>query len=111
MARIGHVPKAQLYSGPGYNLFDPPVERRQFEEETTFLNSAATTNAAEALRVAEVEAGKTKGIDPDDTELDSTCLHSMTIDELRIVAGLVAVPDREQITSRTELIAAIERAE
>jgi hypothetical protein len=110
MSTIGNMPKSQLYAGPGYNLFDPP--HRQFEEETTFLDIAAMKNAAEAGVANDVVADDIDAddFDPDDTELDNVYLYSMTINDLRIVAGLLNLPNREQITDRSELIAAIERA-
>ena len=114
MSTVGNTPKSQLYAGPGYNLFDPSPHR-QFEEETSFLDkaamqSAAMTNAAE-VEVSAVDDVDADEIDTDDTKLDNTCLYSMSINDLRIVAGLLNVPGRELITNRDEFIAAIEHAE
>ena len=108
MARIGQVPKSQLYAGPGYNLFDPPAERGQIDERTMRLDDAAMCDAAEAVRAAELEAIENDDVDSDDTDLDSTHLESMSIDDLRIVAELLEVPDRARIIDRNALIAAIE---
>lgn len=108
MARIGQVPKSQLYAGPGYNRFDPLPRARQFEEETCFLNDADASNAAEALRSVECEADSEATLD-DLPDPHSGKLDEMSIDELRIVARLLDVHNREQMTSREELIAAIER--
>ena len=107
MARIGHIPKSQLYAGSGYNHFDPRPRARQSDKETSILETAAASNAAEALRAVDVEAGSPDALDelPDS---HSGKLDELSIDELRVVAGLLDVRDREQITNRAELIAAIE---
>lgn len=60
--------------------------------------------AAEALRQAEVEA-----VQPDVSAIDPSQLESMSIDELRAIAGALDVPDRGKITEQDELIAAIRR--
>jgi hypothetical protein len=113
MARIGHIPKSQLYAGPGYNLFEAPPEspqKRQFEEETTFLDEAAMADAAESIRETEIEAVDS-GTDQSEADLpDREKLQHMNIDELRVVAKLLDVPDREQITDKNDLVAAIERS-
>jgi hypothetical protein len=106
MARIGNIPKSQLYAGPGYNLFEvpPPVQQRKFEEETTFLDEAAMADAAEAIREAEVEAAA-----PDVTNLSKEKLQHMNIDEIRAIAKQLDIPNRETITDKDELVAAIQR--
>ena len=60
--------------------------------------------AAEALRQAEVEA-----VVPDLSSLDASQLEHMSIDELRVVAKVLDVPGRAQITEQDELIEAIRR--
>jgi hypothetical protein len=108
MARIGNIPKSQLYAGPGYNLFEAPprpVQQRQFEEETTFLDEGAMADAAEAVREAEVEAAA-----PDVTNLSKEKLQHMNIDELRAIAKQLDIPNRETITDQDELVAAIQRS-
>lgn len=113
MARIGNVPKSQLYAGPGYNLFEAPprpVQERQFEEETTFLDETSMTDAAmgdaaEAVREAEVAA-----VAPEVTNLNKEKLQHMNIDELRLIAKQLDIPHRETITEQDELVAAIQRS-
>jgi hypothetical protein len=105
MARIGHIPKSQLYAGPGYNLFEAAQKKDDFEEEASFVDEAAMADAAEAVREVEVEASE-----PDANDLDRDKLLHMNIDELRIVAKLLDIPDREQITDQAELVAAIQRS-
>jgi hypothetical protein len=108
MARIGNIPKSQLYAGPGYNLFEAPprpAQKRQFEEDTTFLDEAAMADAAEAVREAEVEA-----VAPDTANLNQEKLQHMNIDELRLIAKQLDVPNRETITGQDELVAAIQRS-
>jgi hypothetical protein len=71
-------------------------------------DDAAMDDAAEALRQAEVEAVRPEVIDsPDDSSLTPSKLDQMNIDELRIVAKQLDVPDRGKITDRDDLIAAI----
>jgi hypothetical protein len=103
MARIGNVPKSQLYATSGFNTFDV-VPRRQYEEETTFLDEGAMVDAAEAVREAEVEA-----VDPDAKSLTKEKLLHMNIDELRSVATALDIPGRETITEHDDLVAAIQR--
>jgi hypothetical protein len=67
----------------------------------------AMEDAAEALRQAEVEAVQPDV--PDVSSLDPSQLEQMSIDELRVVAKELDVPDRAQITEQEELIAAIRR--
>ena len=61
-------------------------------------------DAARALRQAHVDAAI-----PDVCQLTSADLERMNIDELRLVAKALDVPDRAQITDQEELIAAIRR--
>lgn len=108
MARIGHIPKSQLYAGAGYNRFEVPPrmpQTRQFEEETAFLDEAAMADAAEAVRAAELEA-----VGPDISTLDKEKLRHMNIDELRAIANQLDVPNREIITEQEELVAEILRS-
>jgi hypothetical protein len=108
MARIGNIPKSQLYASSGFNAFDV-VPQRQFEEETKFLDEGAMADAAEAVRETEVEA-----FDPDATEIDTMNLNKekllhMNIDQLRQLAKQLDIPGREAITDQDELVAAIQR--
>jgi hypothetical protein len=72
--------------------------------EGTGPDPHAMENAAEALRAAEVEAAE-----PDVSNLTAADLEAMNIDELRAVAKVLDVPDRETITEQDELVAAIRR--
>jgi hypothetical protein len=105
MARIGQIPKSQLYTGSPQNAFDRQSPASQFEEESTFVDEAALADAAEAIREVEVDAA-----DAEIDDLDREKLLHMNIDELRIVAQLLDIPDREQIVDREELVAAIRRS-
>ena len=105
MARIGHIPKSQLYAGPGYNLFEAAPQKDNFEQEASFVDEAAMADAAEAIREVEVEAAE-----PDTNDVNREKLLHMNIDELRIVAKLLDIPEREQITDQAELVAAIQRS-
>ena len=105
MARIGIIPKSQLYAGSPTNAFERQSSASRFEEEAAFVDEAAMADAAEAIREVEVDAA-----DAEFEDLDREKLHHMNIDELRIVAKLLDVPDREQITEQAELVAAIERS-
>ena len=62
-------------------------------------------DAAEAIREVEVEAAE-----PDMNDFNREKLLHMNIDELRIVAKLLDIPEREQITDQAELVAAIQRS-
>ena len=105
MARIGNIPKSQLYASSGFNTFDVPPQR-QFEEETKFLDEGAMVDAAEAIRETEVAA-----MEPElnTANLNKEKLLHMNIDELRTVAKQLDVPDRETITDQDELVTAIQR--
>jgi hypothetical protein len=67
-------------------------------------NDDAMQDAAEALRQAEVEAVKT-----DDSAPERTQLETMSIDELRVLAARLDVPNRGAITEQDQLITAIRR--
>ncbi|MGD9633411.1 MAG: hypothetical protein AB7G28_17155 [Pirellulales bacterium] len=102
MGRIGNIPKSQLYATSGFNTFQVPP--RQFEEETQFLDEGAMADAAEAVRDTEVAAAE-----PDVANLNKEKLLHMNIDELRVVAKRLDVPEREKITDQDSLVAAIQR--
>jgi hypothetical protein len=68
---------------------------------------AVINQAAEALREVEIEA-----VDPEPVESVKSVgvdLEAMNIDELRVVAKELDVPEREKITEADELIAAIRK--
>jgi len=67
----------------------------------------AMEDAAEAIRGVEVEAAQPEL--PDVSTLTPSQLESMNIDELRVVAKELDVPDRATITETDELMEAIRR--
>jgi hypothetical protein len=71
------------------------------------VNDEAIEDAAEALREVEVEAAQPEPEIPDAASFDPSQLDYMNIDELRVVAKELDVPDRATITEKDELIAAI----
>jgi hypothetical protein len=92
MARIGNIPKSQLYASSGFNTFDVP--QRQFEEETQFLDEGAMADAAEAIRETEVAATEPE---LNTTNLSKEKLLHMNIDELRSVAKQLDVPGDSKV--------------
>jgi hypothetical protein len=108
MARIGNIPKSQLYGGSPHNAFERGPRNAGFEEEATFVDEAAMADAAEAIREVEVETAENNA-EPDVQNLNREKLLHMNIDELRVVAKQLDIPDREQITEKSELVAAIQR--
>lgn len=92
----------------------PPNDRSSGLSETSVAQSEseghsddeALENAAQALREVEVEAVQSED-SVTDSSTDSSQLESMSIDELRALAGEFDVPNRGQIIERDELIAAI----
>ncbi len=86
---------------------DISAEQNDFTEATSDdTDEAAMEDAAEALRQVEVEAVQDE---PDISSIDASQLDYMSIDELRVIAKQLDVPDRAQITEQDELIAAIRR--
>jgi hypothetical protein len=70
----------------------------------------AMEGAAEALREVEVEAVKATPESPvDPAKVTYEQLHNMSIDDLRVLARDLDVPDRSKITEQDELIEAIRR--
>jgi hypothetical protein len=78
-------------------------DNSQASPEPTIDQDAAEI-AAEAMRQADVDAAQEEF---DIQSLNAADLESMSIDELRVVARQLDVPDRAQITEQEELIAAI----
>ena len=67
----------------------------------------AMDEAAQALREAEVEAVRPATATSNDAATEETRLEDMSIDELRVLAAKLDVPDRGAITEQDLLIAAI----
>ena len=86
---------------------DASAEQNDFiESPSNQLDDKAVEVAAEALREADIEAAKEEF---DVSTLDSSKLDRMSIDELRILAMQLDVPNRSTIIDRDELVAAIQR--
>jgi hypothetical protein len=71
------------------------------------VDDAAMADAAAALRKVEVEAVQPEPEIAEASSFDAFRLESMNIDELRVVAKELDVPDRATITEKYDLIAAI----
>lgn len=67
---------------------------------------SAIFKAAEALRETELEAAQPEATRAE-AESKSADLESMSVDELRVLASELDIPNRDQITEQDELIAAI----
>jgi hypothetical protein len=76
------------------------------ESPSKQLDDQAVEVAAEALREADIEAAKEEFVI---STLDFSKLDRMSIDELRILAMQLDVPNRSTIIDRDELVAAIQR--
>jgi hypothetical protein len=86
---------------------DPSAEQNRFEDaETIAIDADAAETAAEAMRQADLESAQEEF---DVSSLNAADLDGMSIDELRVVARQLDVPDRGKITEQDELIAAIKR--
>jgi hypothetical protein len=70
------------------------------------VDEAAAEAAAEAIRQADLDAAQEEF---DLSSLTAADLDSMSIDELRVVARQLDVPERAEITEQDELIAAIKQ--
>jgi hypothetical protein len=73
------------------------------------LNEEVMAEAAEALRVADVESVQEEVREIDPVGITPEQLEQMSIDELRALAAVFNVPDRAQITEQDELIAEIKK--
>jgi hypothetical protein len=83
------------------------AEQNVFEDsQRGGIDEDAAEVAAEAMRQADIEAAQEEF---DISSLKAADLEGMSIDELRVVARQLDVPDRAQITEQDELIAAIKR--
>jgi hypothetical protein len=86
---------------------DPSAEQNLFEDsQQAGIDEDAAEIAAEAMRQADIEAAQEEfNIE----SLKSAELERMSIDDLRVIARQLNVPDRAQITEQDELIAAIRK--
>jgi hypothetical protein len=89
---------------------DASAEQNQVHESTAGgVDTDAVEDAAEAIRDAEIQAVRPDPEIPDLLAIDAAQLESMSIDELRVVAKQLDVPDRSKITEQDDLIAAIKQ--
>jgi hypothetical protein len=95
------MPHYDRFAGPGAEQND------LLRSSSGELDEAAIDDAAEALRAVEVEAVQPEPNVPDVSQLSAADVEAMNIDELRVVAKELDVPDRATITERDELVAAI----
>ena len=86
---------------------DASAEQNDFiDSPSNEFDEDAAEAAAEVLREADIEAAQEEF---DASSVDAAKLDGMSIDELRLIAKQLDVPDRERITEQDELIAAIRR--
>jgi hypothetical protein len=86
---------------------DPSIEPNEFDAARPhLLDDDAAENAAGALREVEVAAAQDE---PDVSTVQSSDLERMTIDELRVLARQLDIPDRGTIIEQDELIAEIRK--
>jgi hypothetical protein len=86
---------------------DPSAAQNELgESQESVIDDAAAEGAAAALRDADIESAKEEF---DLSTVRSSDLDQMSIDELRVLARQLDVPDRGTITEQDELIAAIRR--
>jgi hypothetical protein len=83
------------------------AEQNEFREAEGPLEEEAMADAAEAIREVEIKAVRPDPDIPDLSTLDAAKIERMSIDELRVVAKELDVPNRSQITEQDELIAEI----
>jgi hypothetical protein len=82
------------------------AQQNELSEPAGALDDAAIEVAAEALRQADLESAQEESVASAD---DSSKLDQISIDELRVLAKQLDVPDRGKIINRDELVAAIRR--
>jgi hypothetical protein len=86
---------------------DASAEQNSFEESReTHIDTDAAEVAADALRQADLDAAQEEF---DLSSIRAGDLATMSIDELRVIARQLDIPDRSKITEQDELIAAIKQ--
>jgi len=84
---------------------EPSAEQNNLmESPPSELDDEAAEVAADALRQADLESAQDE---PNAVSVDASKLERMSIDELRILAKQLDIPNRGTITEQDELIAAI----
>jgi hypothetical protein len=87
----------------------PSTDQNEFRDPEGPVDEAAMEDAAEAIREVEIKAVRPDPDIPDLSNLDAAKLERMSIDELRVVAKELDVPNRSQITEQDELLAEIRK--
>jgi hypothetical protein len=85
------------------------AEQNEFRESEGPVDEEAMEDAAEAIREVEIKAVRPDPDIPNLSTLDAAKLERMSIDELRVVAKELDVPNRGQITEQDELLAEIKK--
>jgi hypothetical protein len=86
---------------------DPSAEQNDFEDVPGGeIDEEAAEVAAEAMRQADLESAQEEF---DISSLKAADLESMSIDQLRVIARQLDVPDRGKITEQDELIAEVKK--
>jgi hypothetical protein len=85
------------------------AEQNEFRESEGPVDEDAMEDAAEAIRDVEIKAVRPDPDIPNLSTLDAAKLERMSIDELRVVAKELDIPDRSKITEQDELIAEIKK--
>jgi hypothetical protein len=85
------------------------AEQNAIHETEGPIDEAAMKEAAQAIRAAEIAAAQPDPDVPDLATLDASQLARMSIDELRVIAKHLDVPDRSKITEQDELVAEIRK--
>jgi hypothetical protein len=88
---------------------NPSAEQNSLTDEVGALDDADMEGAAEAIRDVEVKAVRPEPDVPDPSSLDAGDLQHMSIDDLRVIAQRLDIPDRSKITDQDELIAEIRK--
>jgi hypothetical protein len=88
---------------------DPSAEQNQLADDTGPIDEADMEDAAEAIREVEVKAVRPEPDVPDPSSLDANDLEQMSIDDLRVIAQRLDIPDRSKITEQDELVAEIRK--
>jgi hypothetical protein len=88
---------------------NPSAEQNDLAGESLAFDETAMEDAAEAIREVEVKAVRPEPEVPDPSTLDAAELQNMSIDDLRVIAQRLDIPDRGKITEQDELIAEIRK--
>lgn len=87
----------------------PSAEQNNLAEKSGASDGVDMESAAEAIREVEVKAVRPEPDVPDPSTLNDADLQQMSIDDLRVIAQKLDIPDRSKITEQDELIAEIRK--